>query len=407
MEPEAASGGHPRDGWSGRTWVVAVVPLALLAGLVAVVMWMGPAEALRGRAVPAVEVLSFQRVALRPDGIVATVLNDGPDEVTIAQVVVDDAFWGFAADAGTALRHLERTTLSIPYPWVEGEAHVLKLVTSTGLTFEHEIPVAIETPTPDGRFFAMFTLIGLYVGVIPVTIGLLWYPLVGRLGRSGLDFVLALTIGLLVFLLAEAGHEGLEAATSIPQSYQGVALFVFGAVGAFLGLETLGEWLRRSRRRRGADRVGSGWVMALLVAIGIGLHNFGEGLAIGAAFSLGEVGLGTMLIVGFMLHNTTEGLAIVAPLARERVGLRRFVELGVVGGAPTIAGAWLGGLVYSPVWSVVFLSIGAGAIAQVVVQIARQMAGAEPVGRRFASAPILTGLMAGFVVMYATGLMVG
>jgi len=144
----------------------------------------------------------------------------------------------------------------------------------------------------------------------------------------------------------------------------------------------------------------------LLIAVGIGLHNFGEGLAIGAAFALGEAALGTMLIVGFTLHNTTEGLAIVAPLASERVRIGGLVRLGLIGGAPTIAGAWAGGLVYSPLWSVVFLAIGAGAIAQVVLQIGRQMAGAEP-ARSFATGPVLVGLFAGFAVMYMTGLIVG
>jgi zinc transporter ZupT len=403
-----SQGGRPTGGSPGWLWVAAVVPLLLLAGLIGFIVWSGPAEALRGRDVPPVEVVTFQRVELHPERIVATILNDGPDPVTVAQVQVDDAYWEFTADPGTSLEHLARATLTIPYPWVEGETHVVKLVTSSGLTFEREIAVAVETPRPGARFFAVFTLIGLYVGVIPVAIGLLWFPMVSRLGRSGLDFLLAVTIGLLVFLLAEAGHEGLETASILPESYQGVALFVFGVLTAFLALEALGGWLRASRRRRReGEPSGTGWVLALLVAIGIGLHNFGEGLAIGAAFALGEAALGTVLIIGFTLHNTTEGLAIIAPLAHERVGVRQFLWLGAIGGAPTIAGAWLGGFVYSPVWSVLFLAIGAGAIAQVVVQIARQMAGAEPMTRRLTSRPVLSGLLAGFAVMYVTGLIVG
>lgn len=385
-------------------WLVAIVPLALLAGLVGLIVRWGPAEALQGGDRPPVERLTFQRVELRDDGIVATVMNDGPDPVTIAQVVVDDAYWQFHADRGTALGHLGRATLTIPYPWVTGEAHRVKVVTSLGTTFEHEIPVAVTTPRPGARALGIFALIGLYVGVLPVAIGLLWYPLVSRLGGVGLDFLLALTIGLLLFLLADAVDEGLEIAGGIPGSFQGTALFFFGAIAAYLALETLGAWLGRRRGRQGR---GAGFALALLVAVGIGLHNFGEGLAIGAAFALGQAALGTLLIIGFTLHNTTEGLAIVAPLARERARVGDLVLLGVIGGVPTIAGAWLGGLLYSPVLSVLFLAVGAGAIAQVVLQIARQMAGADSVARYFARGPVLAGLAAGFVIMYSTGMVVG
>ncbi len=388
-------------------WVIGVLPLVLLAGLVGFIVWSGPAEAVRGNDYPPVEKLTFQRVMLGDEGIIATVLNDGPDQVTIAQVQVDDAYWEFSADPGTELGHLDRAILTIPYPWVQDDTHTVRIVTSNGVTFDYEVAVAVQTPQPDGRYFAVFTLIGFYVGVLPVAIGLMWFPLVSRLGRAGLDFVLALTLGLLVFLLIEAGQEGLETAGVTPSSFQGVTLFVCVALGAFLSLETVGRWLRGRRPRVRERSHGQGWVLAVLVAVGIGLHNFGEGLAIGAAFALGEGALGTVLIVGFTLHNTTEGLAIVSPLAKERVRVRDLVQLGIIAGAPTIAGAWLGGFAYSPIWSVVFLAVGAGAIAQVVVQIARQMAGDAPVSQHMATAPVLTGLMAGFGVMYVTGLMVG
>jgi zinc transporter ZupT len=386
--------------------------LVILAALLVVIVRSRPADAVRAANAPPVERLTFQRVTLEPGAIVATVLNDGPDDVTIAQVQVDDAFWTFTTDRGQALRHLGRTTLTIPYPWVEGDAHVVRLLTSTGTPFDYEIPVAVATPTANARFLGVFTLIGLYVGVLPVAIGLLWFPFLSRLSARSMDFLLALTIGLLLFLLVDGAEDGLEAAGGLPGSFQGGVLFVLAAGAAYLVLEWVGEMLkgRRPSTAPGASaRASKGWVLALLIAVGIGLHNFGEGLAIGSAFALGEATLGTLLIVGFALHNTTEGLAIVAPLARERqkTGLVDLMKLGLIGGVPTIAGAWLGGLVYSPVWSVLFLALGVGAIAQVTRQIAGQIGrGEERVGA-FASTPVLGGLLAGFAVMYVTGMLVG
>lgn len=394
-------------------WLAGLLPLALLGGLLAVMVWWEPAKSLVSEGTPPVERLSFQRVVLDDQGIAAEILNDGPDQVTIAQVQVDEAYWTFETSHPGPLRHLERTMLRIPYPWVAGESHTVKVLTSTGVAFEYVIPVAVATPRPGARFFAVFTLIGVYVGVIPVVIGLLWYPFVTRLGRTGLEFVLALTVGLLVFLAVDGAAEGLDAVERTPGSFQGTALFALGMAGAYLTLESFGSWLRRRRSRVPEDVAGaSGFVLALLIAIGIGLHNFGEGLAIGASFGLGEATLGALLIIGFTLHNTTEGLAIVAPLASAgrraaRPPLGDLAKLGFVGGAPTILGAWIGGLVYSPVWSVFFLALGVGAIVQVVVQITRQMAAGRPVAASVGSAPVLTGLFTGFSVMYVTGLIIG
>ncbi|MBI4887855.1 MAG: metal transporter [Acidobacteria bacterium] len=390
-----------------RRTLLALLPLLLLGALLAVIVRSGPADAVRGANVPPVERLAFQRVALEPGGLVIGLLNDGPDPVTIAQVQVDEAFWTFTADRGVALRHLGQTTLRIPYPWVEGEAHTVRVLTSTGAAFERVIPVAVETPIPNAHFVGVFTLIGLYVGVIPVAIGLLWFPFLTRLSARAMDFLLALTVGLLVFLLVDGAQEGLEAAGLLPESFQGVVLFALAALGAYLLLEGVGAWLKG--RGRSADEGYRGWVLAVLIAVGIGLHNFGEGLAIGSAFALGEAALGTLLIVGFTLHNTTEGLAIVAPLVRARrhVSIGDLARLGLIGGGPTIAGAWLGGFVYSPVWSVVFLAVGVGAIAQVVGQIVRQMTREGAAAGMLASAPVLSGLFAGFAVMYVTGMLVG
>jgi ZIP family zinc transporter len=399
--PETAVAGPSPRG----IWIWALVPLVLLALLVTAIVRLSPADRLRPEGMPPVERLKIERATLAGDGIHLAVMNDGPDDVRIAQVTVDDAYWMFTTER-SVLPHLGRTTVHVPYPWVAGEAHMVKILTSTGTAFEHEIPVAVETPVLSARHLAAFALIGLYVGVLPVALGLCWFPVLARLQRKGLDALLAVTIGLLAFLFIDAVHEGLDGASELAGAFQGTALFVGAAAAAYLLLEVTGQWLRQARARRRAAAPTAGSVLALLIAIGIGLHNFGEGLAIGAAFALGQAALGTLLIVGFTLHNTTEGLAILAPIAKERPSVWLLVKLGLIGGVPTIAGAWLGGFVYSRVVAVVCLGLGAGAIAQVVYQLSGQI-GRGPAAERFATVPVMLGLLAGFTVMYATGMLVG
>jgi zinc transporter ZupT len=394
---------------SERTRLLAavVLPIVLLAAVLLAIFKIGPSDWLRDPEAPPVEMLSVQRTLLKPEGIVLTVLNESPDPVTIAQVAIDDAYWRFTADGPLTLGRLRRVTLTVPYPWVTGEAHHIAILTSTGTKFEHEIPVALRSPEPDLRHLLLFAAIGVFVGVIPVALGLLWFPVIRRMGSTGLDAVLAFTIGLLLFLLVDAMSEGLESSVELPGAFHGVALLLASAGIAYLSLEALGGWLARRRADIRAGGAPSGWVLSLLIAVGIGLHNLGEGLAIGAAFALGEAAFGTLLIVGFTLHNATEGLAIIAPMARERPSVWTLLKLGLIGGLPTIAGAWIGGLVYSRPFTVVFLGLGAGAIAQVVVLLLRQMGRERALSQRLLHAPVMLGLIGGFAVMYLTGVLVG
>jgi hypothetical protein len=251
-----------------RLWAWGVVPLVLLAVLVGVFLWAGVRGVFQAD-VPPVEDLTIERVVLRPGVIMVHLVNGGPQPVTVSQVLVDEAYWQFTISPGPTVPRLGRATITLAYPWVEGETHHLRVLSATGVAFEHTIDVATATPTADARYLITFTM------------------------------------------------------------------------------------------------------------------------------------LGTFLILGFTIHNTTEGLAIVAPVSRDPLRLRALVALGALAGTPTIAGTWVGGLSFSPTLATLSLAVGAGAIFQVVYEIARLM-----VTDRTSPAYQTAGVIAGLLLMYLTGLLV-
>lgn len=382
-----------------RLLLLGLGPLALLAVFVALFLAYGPLGIFQA-AFPPVEQLTVERVTLRPGEMVFHIANGGPEAVTIAQVLVDEAYWQHTVTPDRTVPRLGRATVTIPYPWVEGEPHAVAIVTGTGLLIEHEIPVAVASPQADARYLWTFTLLGIYVGVVPIAVGLLWFPFLRGIGRRWLGFFLSLTAGLLVFLGVDTLLEAFETAHHVPGAFQGTGIVTIGLLGTILALTAL----VRQTTRGAPDGPRARLVLAFLIAFGIGLHNLGEGLAIGAAYTLGEVALGTFLVLGFLLHNTTEGLGIAAPLAMDRPPLVTFALLGAVAGLPTIAGAWIGGLVYSPTFATLFLAIGAGAIFQVVYELGRMML--RQAGDDLATVMNAAGFVAGLLVMYVTGVFV-
>jgi ZIP family zinc transporter len=379
-------------------WFKGVAPLVLLAALVTLFLRVGPLGVFR-QSFPPVEQLTVERIRLPQFGVMEVeVVNGGPEPVTVAQVMVDDANWVHSVNGSRTLNRLESRIITIPYPWVKGEPHTVALVSSTGLTFTGEVAVATQSPPVDARYLTTFALLGVYAGVIPVFIGLLWLPFVRAVNRRWIDFFLSLTIGLLIFLGVSSLLEAGETAALVPAAFQGHALVLLGALGTPLVLAAVGRWRASGSGER------SPLYVAGLIALGIGLHNLGEGLAIGTSYATGEIALGTFLVIGFLLHNTTEGLGIITPLANEQPRLGSLILLGALAGVPTILGAWIGGFTYSPAWTTLFLAIGAGAIAQVVYELWQLFARRARLGL---ITPLnVVGLLFGMVIMYATGLLV-
>lgn len=386
-------------------WVVGILPVLAFGALTWLFIAYAPIQRLTGDR-PPIEDLTVNRVELRDQLFVVHVVNGGRDAVTVAQVQVDEAYRQFQVDPPSGrIGRLETAAITIPYPWVHGEVHEIRLVTNTGLTFDHTVEIALPTPQPDSFHWLIFGLVGIFVGIVPVGLGLMWFPLLQRLSRNGLRFMLALTIGLLVFLLVDTIAEGVEIAADVSDVFHAAPLLVFAGLVSFSLLVTVGN--RKGVRDRGSVQ-GRQWI-ATAIAIGIGLHNLGEGMAIGAATALGEVALGTFLVLGFALHNITEGIGIGAPMATDRPGAGRLAWLAVVAGAPAIPGVWIGGFSYSPILAVVFLSIGAGAILQVVYEVGRMLVAGAGEGARTGSSfdwINVGGVIAGLVIMYTTALLV-
>lgn len=380
-------------------WALTAGVAALIAVVLGAIALVG-GDTLPERTGPPVEELAVERTEFEPNRIVVDVRNTGPDPVRVAQVFVNDSYVDFEGGE-RAIGRLGAETLRLTYPWQEGQPYRVSLVTETGTVLEHEVAAAVETPRTDGGLLALMVLLGLYVGVIPVALGMLLLPAMRRFRERWIRVVLAVTVGLLAFLGVDAALEGLELAAASGGAFGGAELVALGAILAYLALAGVDGHLRA--RRAAAGPGASGFRLALLVAVGIGLHNMGEGLAIGSAYAVGELALGAALVVGFAVHNTTEGFAIVAPLTRARPSLRRLALLGLIAGAPAIAGAVIGVSVTNAELSAMLLGVGVGAIAQVITQIAPSMRGADG---RVLDAGTAAAMAAGALVFYLTGLLI-
>ncbi len=396
-----SKGVRPTQGarsFSVGTAVLLILPLVLLGGIIALFLTTGGGLQLASP-VP-VEALTVERTVMAPGTIEIAVRNGGPEPLTIAQVIINDAVWPMDVVPRRTIPRLGRATVRLDYEWVEGEAYAIRLLTGNAIAFDVEIPVAFTTPTPMGRTFLSFTLIGLYVGVIPIYLGILWFPALRALERRWMVFLLALTVGLLLFLGVDTVVEALEQAASVPAPFQAIGLVAIGATATFVLLMAI----TRRQQAIGRDEADRRLALAYMIAAGIGLHNLGEGLAIGAAYNLGEIALGAFLVVGFIIQNITEGLGIIAPVLRDRPSLRNLALMGLIGGVPAVVGAWIGGFAPSATLSVLFFGIGTGAIFEVAYEIAGMLR--KDMAKESMPLVIFAGVFAGMVLLWVTGMLI-
>lgn len=375
-----------------------LIPLSFLA--VMLVFILGSGSSLINFGVPLPE-LTIEKVNFAKSEILVTVRNTGPVPVDVTVADVNDRIQPAAIEPDKHLERFETAVVKIPFSWNLGEPYKIGLTTQEGVRFEKSIEAAAPALEPNSDTMGLLLLIGTYVGVIPILIGLMWLPFIKKISNQKYIFFLALTVGLLLFLGIDAIVEALEVSSeNLAGVFHGPLLIATVVLVSLFGLYYAGEKLTK---KSSLTKLASPYSVALMVSIGIGLHNLGEGLAIGAAIGLGQVALSTFLIIGFALHNTTEGIAIAAPVAKEKTFIRKIIGLGLIAGVPAIFGTWVGGFAYSPFTSIVFLAVGAGAIFQVVIVISKWL---REYDRSFTSTPVVAGIAIGMLVMYLTGMLV-
>lgn len=385
-------------GVSVRTILLLLIPILLLAGVIA--LFLSTGGGLDMQAPVPVENLAVEKYILESNSLDLYVRNTGPEKLTIATVIINEAVMPFTVSPSPTIPRLGNAVIHVNYAWSEGEAYGITVFTTNAIAFGVDIPVAFETPQPSSRTFWGFTLIGLYVGVIPVFLGIFWFPALRQLGRRTMTFLMAATAGLLIFLGLDTLAEALEFAARVPSAFQGIGLIGIGSVATFLLLDAISKRQTQITGNEMERRL----AIAFMIAIGIGFHNLGEGLAIGAAYNVGEIALGTFLVVGFIIQNITEGLGIIAPVLRDRPGIGRLALMGLIGGAPAILGAWIGGYSPSPFLAVLFLAIGTGAIFEVIYEIAKLIQ--KDTAREAMPMTVFSGVLTGMLLLWVTGLLI-
>ena len=382
-----------------KTTLSAIGPLILLGVLIAFLLGPGTNFLEFGLILPEIHI---EQVDFVESEIHVVVRNTGTLDVNITVADINDRIQPAAIEPDSNLSKFETALVRIPYDWNEGQPYTVGLTTDDGTRFEKSIDAATLRLEPNVELLGYLGLIGFLIGIVPIMIGLLWFSFIQRLGSNKYRFFLAFTVGLLLFLAFDAIEEASKISQeNLSEIFNGQLLIVTVTILSFLALFALGNSLVKKSQ---FSKISKPLAISLMIAIGIGFHNFGEGLAVGAAIALGHVALSTFLIVGFALHNTTEGFAIAAPLARAKTMAVRLFCLGLIAGTPAIFGTWIGGFSYSPFATVVFLSIGAGAIFQVAVSIIQYIR--EENENTISNVSIISGVGLGLIVMYFTSILI-
>ncbi|MEM0120729.1 MAG: ZIP family metal transporter [Thermoprotei archaeon] len=244
-------------------------------------------------------------------------------------------------------------------------------------------------------------LLGLIAG-FTIFIGL---PLVVFFGDSDKrkGFLSAIASGILLFILIEILSDSAEPIAHAGSAFglaEYSALYLIGFTVGVFSLVLYEDRVLQKTKEKPIE-----YSMATMTAYGIGLHNFGEGLAIGAAFASGALGLAAMLVIGFGAHNTTEGFAVFSPLKKNQMTNKRIIGLGLVGGGPTLLGTIVGGFFDSTPLTTLLYALAGGSVLYVLITVLNGVLNRW--GKKVGFAGLLVGFTLGFLtdalIVFASG----
>lgn len=376
--------------------LLGILPVAALAG----VSWLllnGPAVGLQIglREIPGdVNIVS---TILRHGEIELNLHNLTSEDVTISTVNISDSIVPFEISPSPTIPPNGEAVIHVPYPWVNGQAYEVIVLTSDAHEITTAIQAASQTPLTSSMTQQDLILIGLTAGFIPLLAGIIWFGIFKRIGRGAFLFLMAIAAGLLAYVAITLTSHALVNAAQLGETFQGVGAIGIGIVVTFLFLDSVERW----RSNTGPESIRQHRSRAWKMALEMGWRNFAEGLAVGASIALGAAALSVILIVVLIIQNIIEGFRIASSVSGDRLSVLLLLVIAIAAGAPAVLGTWLGGINTLPALSILFLAFGAGAVLQATFEgfklIQRDSSGSY---RPFT---VFSGVTVGMLVLYITG----
>ncbi|MCY3854241.1 MAG: divalent cation transporter [Thaumarchaeota archaeon] len=342
--------------------------------------------------------ISIEQIDFVESEIRVSVRNTGHIPVNIVMADVNDRIQSANIEPNKKLERFDTALIHIPFEWSKSKPYAIGLTTEDGIRFEKKVESAFYLLKPTFDVVLLLVTLGIYVGIFPILIGFSWLPFMKKF-KKYYSFFLSFTVGLLFFLVIETSVELFDLSQHLDSSFNSTTLILIIILLTAFGLYHL-DYNVINRNQSGLKR--SSIAISLMISVGIGLHNFGEGIIIGTSINLGKIALGNFLVIGFALHNITEGFAISTPLTKENLLVKYLFVLLPIAGLPTIFGLLVGGFTNSLIVNIIFISLGIGSISYVILTIMKW------INKQYfiLNKDITTGISSGMCIMYIISIIV-